>query len=307
MNDDTKKTARHTVVEPLSSCLPPNAGPVRIIHDATLARPLRIRDCEGVKLSPEVHEAATDLLARVDEPLGPLRIFYLRAELPGSADDAVILDAERLGALPRLFFARAATTEALQDLELEVHPRLRVVPGDKERQAIDATLDVRMVDAGADDPSKRQAVRAFGDWAARAWANAVASTLGPWLLASGVIELRLRGVMRPDRRQQLAVLSGETWPESRPLSRTVAAPGLRVPPSPDRSVRWPRTEPAGRHAGQGHAVASSDTRNHTRSLVTRRGMPRLRIEQNRASASLSRSTAAGNVPWDVPWGGDEST
>jgi len=215
MNHDTDRTPNDVIIEPLSSCLPPNAGKVRIIHDASLARPLRVRDSAGVKLSKEVHAATADRIARIDEQFWPLPIVYLRATASGSAGTPVTLDAGRLGTLPRLFFARAATNDALHGLELDIRPHLRVVPGRGGRRAIDTTLDVRTVDPSDDDDETEKALGAFGRWATQAWSNAVASTLAPWLLQSGVTDLRFRGVMRPDRRQQLAVLYGETWPEPR--------------------------------------------------------------------------------------------
>jgi len=215
MNHDTARNGEQIVIDPLSSCLPQDAGPVRIIHDATLTRPLRIRDRAGVKLSADAHAATAELLARVDDTLGPLEIFYLGAELPSSANASAQLDAGRLGALPRLLFARAATSEALQGLDLEIHPRVRHVPGDGARRALNATLDVRMDDSGDHRHQSHDALSAFSDWATRTWANCVGSTLGPWLLASGIREMRLKGTIRPDRRQQLAILSGQPWPEAR--------------------------------------------------------------------------------------------
>ena len=215
MNYDTAQPAGHTIIEPLSTCLPRKAGPVRIIHDATLPRPLRVRDSAGVRLSKEVHQATSELLARIDEQLWPLPICYLGAQVPDSAGALVTLDARRLGALPRLFFARAATSEPLQGLHLEIRPRLRVLPGGGAQRTIEATLDVRTDDVDEDDARTREALRVFGEWATRTWSDAVASTLGPWILASGINELRLRGAMRPDRRQQLAVLSGGAWPQPR--------------------------------------------------------------------------------------------
>ena len=214
MYHDTAQTPNHAVIEPLSSCLPPNSGKVRIIHDATLARPLRVRDSAGVKLSKEAHAATTSLIARIDEELWPLKVFYLGAEVPGSAGNPAFLDARRLGALPRLLFAWAATADALQGVDLEIRPRLRVLSGDGAHRKIDATLDVCTEDPG-NDVRTREALKALGEWATRTWANCVRSTLGPWILASGISELRLRGAMRPDRSQQLAVLSGQPWPEAR--------------------------------------------------------------------------------------------
>lgn len=215
MNHNTARNGKQIVIDPLSSCLPQDAGPVRIIHDATLTRPLRIRDRAGVKLSADAHAATAELLARVDDTLGPLEIFYLGAELPSSANASAQLDAGRLGALPRLLFARAATSDALQRLDLEIRPRVRRVPGDGARRALDATLDVRTDDPGDHSRQTREDLKAFGDWAARTWATCVGSTLGPWILASGISEMRLKGTIRPDRRQQLAILSGQPWPVAR--------------------------------------------------------------------------------------------
>lgn len=214
MKQNTARNSEQIVIDPLSSCVPQDAGPVRIIHDATLTRPLRIRDRAGVKLSPDAHAATAELLARVDDTLGPLEIFYLGAELPSSANGSAQLDAGRLGALPRLLFARAATSDALQGLDLEIRPRVRLVPGDGAHRALDATLDVHTDDRGDHARQTREALKAFDDWAARTWASCVASTLGPWFLASGITELRLRGTIRPDLRQQLAILSGQPWSEA---------------------------------------------------------------------------------------------
>ena len=183
MNDNTDQTAWNSLIQPLSNCLPPNAGPVRLIHDATLARPLRLRDHTGVKLPKDVHETASALLTRLENQLGPLQIHYVLADVPESAGNSAVLDAGRLGTLPRLFFARAATNNALQGLELDIRPRLRVVLGRcGDRHAIDTTLDVRTADPSDEDEEIHEALKAFGRWAAPAWANAVASTVAPWLL-----------------------------------------------------------------------------------------------------------------------------
>jgi hypothetical protein len=202
-------------IPPLTSCLPTSIGMARLVHDATLTRPLCVCDSAGVNLSQEVHEAATELLTRLEDRLGPLRLHYLLADLSQTGGDPAVLDAGRLGALPRLYFGRAATNDALRGLELEFRPRLRVVRGHGHRRGIDTTLDVRTAHPCDEDEETQKALKAFGRWAAQAWANAVASTLAPWVLQSGVTELSLSGVMRPDRRQQLAVLSGEAWPEPR--------------------------------------------------------------------------------------------
>ena len=202
-------------IPPLTNCLPTSTDTARLIHDATLTRPLRVRDSAGIKLSREVHGTASELLTGLEDHLGLLRLHYLVADLTRTGGEPAVLDAGRLGALPRLCYARAATNDALQGLDLEFRPRLRVVPGHGDRRAIDTTLDVRTAHPCDGDEETRKAVKAFSRWAAQAWANAVASTLAPWVLQSGVSELRLRGVMRPDRRQQLAVLSGEAWPEPR--------------------------------------------------------------------------------------------
>jgi hypothetical protein len=67
---------------------------------------------------------------------------------------------------------------------------------------------VRAEEAALADPAVGKAVKTYADFVARTWARCVATVFGPWVLASGVRELRLVGGFVPDRRHQLAVLAG---------------------------------------------------------------------------------------------------
>jgi len=195
-------------VGPLHNCVPGEARDVMLMFDATLRRPLRLRDTAGVKLSLEHHSAAQARLAAVDALLSPLSVVYVLAKLQGEAQAGPALDAARLTHLPRVLFAHAAAVDALQGVALELRPSVRVVPGDGAARYVDAELRVCVGDATSADPDVSTAVKAYADWAAKAWAHAVGSTLAPWLLGSGVREIRLAGSIAPDRRQQLAVLAG---------------------------------------------------------------------------------------------------
>jgi len=193
---------------PLHACLPPQAGAVRLMYDPSLKRPLRLRDADGVKLPPETHTAAGAPLAALEAALQPLSLRYLGAVLDGRAGDGPVLDLARLGQLPRLLYAYAAAIEALQGVEIALAPRLRTGPDSGDVRHVDARLTAEAGETARADPAVHEAVQAYADWAGRTWARCVASTLGPWVLGSGVAELRLAGTFRPERGRQLAVLAG---------------------------------------------------------------------------------------------------
>ena len=204
----TNENKLSDIVQPLSACLPTPAGPARLIHDATLTRPLRVRDSDGVKLAPEIRTALARPLGTLAGFLDPLTLNYLRADIDPRTGAAASLDGRRLGCLPRLLYAHAAASEHLQDVELTLRLSLQTVPTEPTPESLDTRSSVRVDDAASAEPVVSKAVRTYADFVARAWARCAATTLGPWVLASGVRDLRLTGSFRPDRRHQLAVLAG---------------------------------------------------------------------------------------------------
>jgi len=201
----------------LNLCVPADVGPARLMHDATLARPLRIRDSQGVKLPPELHQAIARPLGTLDGLLHPLSLHYLRADLDPRADAAAALDGRRIGCLPRLLYAHAAAAARLQGVELSLRLSVISVPADAAPRSLDTRSDIQADETALADPAVAEAVGVYADWVARTWARCVATTLGPWVLASGIRELRLTGAFRPDHRQQLAVLAGaDIGPAARP-------------------------------------------------------------------------------------------
>jgi hypothetical protein len=206
MTNNQKSSA--TVVPALPDCLPPSAGPARLIHDTSLSRPLRVRDGDGVKLSPEIHTALARPLGAVAGFLDPLTLNYLRADIDPRTGTAAGLDGQRIGCLPRLLYAHAAASEELQNVELNLRLSLQTESSERNPQSLDTRSSVRADDATLTEPTVDKAVRSYADFVARTWARCAATTLGPWVVSSGVRDLRLVGTFVPDRRQQLAVLAG---------------------------------------------------------------------------------------------------
>lgn len=206
-----------TVVPALPDYLPPSAGPARLIHDATLPRPLRVRDSAGVKLAPEIHDALAEPLGCLTGLLDPLGLNYLRADLDPQTPSAATLDGRRLGCLPRLLYAHAAASEQLQDVELTLRLSLQTVPSKPSPGILDTRSTVQAGHAALAEPAADRAVRSYAEFVARTWARCAATTLGPWVLSSGVRDLRLIGSFVPDRRHQLAVLAGANIGQSAQL------------------------------------------------------------------------------------------
>jgi hypothetical protein len=196
------------IVQPLTACLPTSGGRGRLIYDATLTRSLRVRDSDGVKLAPEIHTALARPLGALSGFLDPLTLNYLRADIDPRTGAATGLDGRRIGCLPRLLYANAAASEHLQGIELTLRLSLQTVPSEPTPKSLDTRSSVRADDATLTEPAVDKAVRSYADFVARTWARCVATTLGPWVLASGVRDLRLTGSFVPDRRHQLAVLAG---------------------------------------------------------------------------------------------------
>lgn len=92
--------------------------------------------------------------------------------------------------------------------DLTLRLSLQIVPSEPTPESLDTLSTVRFDDAALAEPEVDQAVRIYADFVARAWARCVATLFGPWVLSSGVRELRLVGHFVPDRSQQLAVLAG---------------------------------------------------------------------------------------------------
>jgi hypothetical protein len=196
------------IVPPLTAYVPTSVGRARLIHDATLTRPLRVRDSDGVKFAPEIHTALARPLGTLAGLLDPLTLHYLRGDLDPQTPSAAGLDGRRIGCLPRLLYAHAAASEQLQDVELTLRLSLQTVPSEPSPEHLDTRSSVRADDAALAEPAVGQAIEAYAEFVARAWTRCVATTLGPWVLSSGVRDLRLVGSFVPDRRHQLAVLAG---------------------------------------------------------------------------------------------------
>jgi hypothetical protein len=203
-----KSNTQSDLVPSLTACLPTSTGKARLIHDATLTRSLRVRDSAGVKLAPEIHTALARPLGAVAGFLDPLTLNYLRADLVPCTDAMAGLDGRRISCLPRLLYAHAAASEHLQNVPLTLRLSLQTVPSEPSRQSLDTRSSVRADDEKLSEPAVSKAVQGYADFVARTWARCAATTLGPWVLASGVRDLRLIGRFLPDRRHQLAVLAG---------------------------------------------------------------------------------------------------
>jgi hypothetical protein len=194
------------LIAPLPNVLTGTSGPVRLTFDATLPRPVRLRDETGVKLPPCTHVAMTGVIGNIDAYLQPLAVHFLMAELRCRRQtEGPRLDCSKLRALQSLLFAYASTSKALQGIDIELRARLAVKQGDGASRDIDTRLDARIAGSESDDPLTDAATR-FAEWAGHTWAQFVGSTLAPWVLASGITEVRLRGKIRPDIRQQLAAV-----------------------------------------------------------------------------------------------------
>lgn len=196
------------IVPSLTAYVPTSVGRARLIHDATLSRPLRVRDTAGVKLPTEIHETLARPIGAAAGFLDPLELNYLRADLSPRPDTMAGLDGRRIGCLPRLLYAHAAASEHLQGIELTLRLSLQTVSSEPTPTSLDTRSSVRANDEKLAEPAVGKAVQGYADFVARTWARCATTTLGPWVLASGVRDLRLIGRFLPDRRHQLAVLAG---------------------------------------------------------------------------------------------------
>jgi hypothetical protein len=151
--------------------------------------------------------------------LDPLALNYLQADLAPITQSATGLDGRLIAALPRLLYAHAAASEHLQDVTHNLRLSLRTVPSEPIPESLDTRSSVQADDAALAEPTVDQAVRTYAAFVARAWAQSVATTLGPWVLSSGVRHLRLVGAVVPDRRHQLAVQT-KRFARQSPLNRS---------------------------------------------------------------------------------------
>lgn len=202
---------RKKPIRALASCIPPEDRPARIVYDAALLSPLQVHNAAGTHLSASVQETTMQRISGINASLLPFSISYLHAQVPPRLDQQANIDPSRLSALPRLLFAYASAQEDLQDLDLNLFPRLAVSRGGRGSADLDTSLDV-LADRFGGDAAAQAALQSLGAWSTRLWAQAVMSTIGPWAIASGLLEMRLQGKIRPDRRRQLSVLAGGPVP-----------------------------------------------------------------------------------------------
>lgn len=206
-SDDRTVMSETALIAPLQNVLTGTSGTVRLTFDATLPRPVRLRDETGVKLPPCTHVAMTDVIGNIDAYLQPLAVHFLMAELRFRRQtEGPRLDGSKLRALQSLLFAYASTSKALQGIDIELRARLAVKRGDGASRDIDTRFDALIAGSEPDDASLTDAATRFAEWAGDTWAHFVGSTVAPWVLASGITEVRLRGTIRPDIRQQLAAV-----------------------------------------------------------------------------------------------------
>jgi hypothetical protein len=208
MNTESQTQSQSNIIPALTACLPTSAGRARLIYDATLTRPLHVRDSAGVKLTPEIHQALAQPLGALAGFMDPLELTYLRADLNPRSQTTGGLDGRYVGCLPRLLYAHAAASDPLQEVELTLRLSLQTVPSKAKARNLDTRSTVQAGETALHEPAVGRAVRTYADFVARAWARCCATTLGPWVVSSGVRELRLAGSFVPNRRHQLAVLAG---------------------------------------------------------------------------------------------------
>lgn len=185
-------------VLPISEAVEPCDGPINLIYDRTIPRPLRLRDARARKVNGEIPEAVADIIYCVEELMQPFQIHFMRATLSSKLGDAGrYFDGLWTVCVVQLLGAHACDYEVLEGLNIEVSPSLRAKVNGSNAQ-IDARFNVRLGGDNCATNLQQDALRRYGEWGSALWSKFVAEHIGPWALDGGIVDFRLRGTLSPD-------------------------------------------------------------------------------------------------------------
>ena len=181
----------------LGANLPTNAGPVCVAYDATTREPLRLRNQDGQRLRGDAHYGITPVLSALEAAVSPLRLDFLKATVSTSDTPSDELDAWRTQAGIIVMIGTATHHPALNGVLMNLRASVRLSQAEKNTYDIDADLRVRLDDTDGIEAAAAAAAKTFSETATRTWAMYAREVLAPWLIGSGVHELRLTGAFRP--------------------------------------------------------------------------------------------------------------
>jgi hypothetical protein len=181
----------------LGACLPANAGRVSVAYDATTREPLRLRNADRQRLDGDTHDHTRQVIVALNAALRPLQVDYCKAITAALAGRAPELDAWRTQAGIVVMIGPATHHPALDGLLITLRASVRLTQSRANAYDIDADLRVRLDDDDGVEAAAAAAAKSFSATATRAWALCAREVLAPWLIGSGVHELRLVGAFRP--------------------------------------------------------------------------------------------------------------
>lgn len=177
--------------------LPSDTGPVSVAYDATTREPLRLRNADQQRLDRDTHDHTRQVVVALNQALQPLKVDYFKATTSALPTPGPDLDAWRTQAGIVVMIGPATHHPALDGVLINLQASVRLTPTETNTYDIDADLRVRLDDADEIEAAVAKAAKAFSEKATRTWALCARELLAPWLIGSGVHELRLKGAFRP--------------------------------------------------------------------------------------------------------------
>jgi hypothetical protein len=181
----------------LGACLPAHAGRVSVAYDATTREPLRLRNADRQRLDGDTHDHTRQVVLALNAALRPLQVDYCKATTSAVPTPGPELDAWRTQAGIVVMIGPATHHPALHGLLLHLRASVQLAQTGANAYDIDADLQVRLDDAEGIEASAAAALKTFSETGTRAWALCARKVMAPWLIGSGVHELRLTGACRP--------------------------------------------------------------------------------------------------------------
>ena len=181
----------------LGACLPAHAGRVSVAYDATTREPLRLRNADRQRLDGDTHDHTRQVVLALNAALRPLQVDYCKATTSALPEPGPELDAWRTQAGIVVMIGSATDHPALDRLLINLLASARVTQTRRDTYTIDVGLNVFLDNAQGIEATAAAAAKTFSATATRTWALCAREVLAPWLIGSGVHELRLTGAFRP--------------------------------------------------------------------------------------------------------------
>jgi len=186
-------TALPTTIAALGSALPPAAERLTAKYDAAKTNPLDIRGHQR-PVEATTQAAVAERLRLLDEALQPeWTIARLKASIP-TPPRVDVRDTLPVDGLRRSLSSFAEATRILPaDARDQVTMMVKITAPLTGRTQVDAELEADAVTPGDRRRDVDAAVYVLTQVGTRAWGVITRELLGPWVLASGVTELRITG------------------------------------------------------------------------------------------------------------------